>query len=116
MIFMQRSIAADAYTFTMRGLMLCVLLLGSPAMAENLVLVNGTVIDGTGKARVLANVRIRDGRVADLGPFRPAAGEMVLDVKGLIVAPGFIDLQSLSPSTIQRDPAAASLVMAGVTT
>src|SRR5262245_24959586 len=92
------------------------LLLVSPCFAQNLVLVNGSVIDGTGKPRSLANIRIRDGKISDLGPFKPAAGETVLDVKGMIIAPGFVDVRSLSPAAIQKDPAPASLIMQGVTT
>jgi N-acyl-D-amino-acid deacylase len=93
-----------------------VLILSTSAFAQNLVLVNGSVVDGSGKPRVLANVRIRDGKIADIGPVKPLAGEMLLDVKGMIVAPGFIDLSSLSPSSIQKDPAATSIITQGVTT
>ena len=96
--------------------MLVVLILALPAIAQNLVLMNGSVIDGTGKARMAANVRIRDGKIVDVGPFKPIAGETQLDVKGLIVAPGLIDLRSLTPAAIQRDPAAGSLISQGVTT
>ena len=92
------------------------LILSTSAFAQNLVLVNGSVVDGSGKPRVLANVRIRDGKIADIGPVKPLAGEMLLDVKGMIVAPGFIDLSSLSPSSIQKDPAATSIITQGVTT
>jgi N-acyl-D-amino-acid deacylase len=92
------------------------LLFGSPCFAQNLVLLNGSVIDGTGKPRALSNVRIRDGKISDLGPFKPAGGETVLDVKGMIIAPGFVDVRSLSPSAIQKDAAAATLIMQGVTT
>src|SRR6185503_14025276 len=80
----------------------------------DVVLINGSIVDGTGKARVAGNLRIRDGKIADLGVFKPAAGEMTLDVKGMIVAPGFVDLQTLSPSAIEKD--AAALVTQGVTT
>jgi len=92
------------------------LILSTSAFAQNVVLVNGSVVDGSGKPRVLANVRIRDGKIADIGPIKPLAGEMLLDVKGMIVAPGFIDLSSLSPSSIQKDPAATSIITQGVTT
>jgi len=95
---------------------LLALILSTSAFAQNLVLVNGSVVDGSGKPRVLANVRIRDGKIADIGPVKPLAGEMLLDVKGMIVAPGFIDLSSLSPSSIQKDPAATSIITQGVTT
>jgi N-acyl-D-amino-acid deacylase len=92
------------------------LYLATPGFAQNLVLMNGSVIDGTGKPRILANVRIREGKIADIGPLKPLAGEMTFDVKGMVVAPGFIDLQTLSPSTIQKDPAATAVVSQGVTT
>jgi N-acyl-D-aspartate/D-glutamate deacylase len=76
------------------GLFIATWLLSLPLLAENLVLVNGTVIDGTGKARTAGSVRIRDGKIADIGVFKAAPSETQLDVKGLVVAPGFIDLES----------------------
>lgn len=72
----------------------CALLFATSAFAEDLVLVNGTIIDGTLKARYAGNVRIRDGEIVDIGVFKPMAGEMILDIKGMIVAPGFIDLRN----------------------
>jgi len=94
---------------------LCVVI-AAPALAEDFLLINGTVIDGTGKPRLPANVRIKDGKIADVGPLKPASGEKTLDVKGMIVGPGFVDFQSLTPSAIANDPAAASVVSQGVTT
>ncbi len=87
-----------------------------PLAAEDLVLVNGSVIDGSGKPRLAANVRIHDGKIKDIGPFKPAPNEMLLDVKGLIVAPGFIEFQTLSSAAIEKDPAAVALLSQGVTT
>src|SRR5262245_8833658 len=101
------------YNMRVRCFILLVLLFVTTGFAQDMVLINGRVIDGTGKPRILANLRIRDGKVSDIGPVKPAAGEMTLDVKGMIVAPGFIDLQSLSPSTFERD--ATSLINQGVT-
>jgi N-acyl-D-amino-acid deacylase len=98
-----------AFAAVVVGLILC-----SPAFAEDIALMNGRVIDGTGKARFLANVRIRDGKIVDIGLFKPTPGETVIDVKGMIVAPGFIDLQALSPAAVESG--AASLVAQGVTT
>jgi len=96
---------------------LCALVIAVPALAEDFLLINGTVIDGTGKPRLPANVRIKDGKIADVGPLlKPAAGEKTLDVKGMIVGPGFVDFQSLTPSAIASDPAASSIVSQGVTT
>ena len=94
----------------------CALFAAATAFAEDLLLVNGSVIDGTGKPRVLANVRIKDGKIADIGLLKPAAGEKTLDVKGMIVSPGFVDFESLSPSTIAKDPSASLIISQGVTT
>ncbi len=83
-------------------LFISIWLVALPSFAENVVLTNGTIIDGTGKPRVVGNVRIRDGKVADIGPFRPAAGETRLDVKGMVVAPRFIGLESVSPADFPK--------------
>jgi N-acyl-D-amino-acid deacylase len=97
------------------GSLLFVILFELSAIGQDLVLVNGTTIDGSGKLRSLANIRIREGKIADIGPFKPASGENTLDVKGMIVAPGFVDFQSLSPSAVDKEPA-GSLISQGVTT
>ena len=70
-----------------------------PLLAEGLVLVNGTLIDGSGKPRVAANIRIHEGKIKDIGPFKPAPNESLLDVKGLIVAP---DLSTFKPYRRRR--------------
>jgi N-acyl-D-amino-acid deacylase len=83
---------------------------------QSLLLTNGRVVDGTGKARFAASLRIRNGEIAEIGRLKPLSGDTVLDVAGLIVAPGIIDLQSLSPASIEKEPVPASLVAQGVTT
>src|SRR6266567_4435106 len=93
-----------------------VVLIATSALAEDLVLVNGTVIDGTLKARFQGNVRVRNGKIAEIGVFKPAAGETVLDVKGLIVAPGFIDLHNHSENAIEKNLGAISQITQGITT
>jgi N-acyl-D-amino-acid deacylase len=75
-------------------LLITIWLLARPSFAENLVLINGAIIDGTGKPRTVGGVRIRDGKIADIGVLKVAPNESRLDVKGLIVAPGFIDLEA----------------------
>src|SRR5215510_6264336 len=98
------------------ALLICSLFVVTPLFAQNLVLVNGTIIDGTGKPRSIGNVRIREGKIAELGVLKPAAGDTVLDVKGMVVAPGFIDLYTFSPSAMAKDLGAPSLITQGVTT
>jgi N-acyl-D-amino-acid deacylase len=96
--------------------LLWLLLWANFGFAQNVVLVNGTIIDGTGKPRSTGSVRVRDGKVVDIGVFKPAPGEMLLDIKGMVVAPGFIDMSTLSPAAIAKDPAPLSLITQGVTT
>src|SRR5262245_2494371 len=97
-------------------MLLVVLLVAATASGENLVLINGTIIDGTLKARFGRSFRIGDGKSTDIGVVRPGPGEMTLDVKGMIVAPGFVDLQNHSAAALDKDHGAASQVSQGITT
>src|SRR5262249_6610489 len=92
------------------------LLYGTVGFAEDLVLVNGTVIDGTGKQRSLANIRIREGKISDVGIFKPMPNETTLDVKGMVIAPGFVEFQNQSPAAIENDSSGAAFMSKGITT
>ena len=59
-------------------------------MALDLLIRNGTIVDGSGGARYQGDVGIRAGRIVEIGRIRSAA-ERVLDADGLIVSPGFVD-------------------------
>ena len=63
------------------------------APAAPLLIVGGRVIDPASGLDRVADVRLRDGRIAALGPgLAPEGGEVVLDVRGRLVLPGFVDL------------------------
>ena len=88
-------------------------------MALDLVVVGGTVIDGTGGPRRRADVGVADGRIVAIGDLSAVVadrGVECVDVDGLIVAPGFVDLHSHSDLTLLSDGRARSKVGQGVTT
>jgi N-acyl-D-aspartate/D-glutamate deacylase len=80
----------------------------------DLVIRGGTVYDGTGAAGRLADVGVKDGRVAQIGSL--PEGERELDATGLAVTPGFVDIHSHSDYTLLMDPRAVSAIHQGVTT
>jgi N-acyl-D-amino-acid deacylase len=80
-------------------------------------IVGGDVADGSGAPLRRANVRIVADRIVDVGSdVKPATGDTVIDAKGLVVAPGFIDIHNHSAEGLGKDPAAASQVAQGITT
>jgi N-acyl-D-amino-acid deacylase len=82
----------------------------------NLLIKGGTVIDGTGAPGREADVRVRDGRIAEIGPDLAASGERVIDATGLVVTPGFIDSHTHFDATIYWDPMLDPMPQHGVTT
>jgi N-acyl-D-aspartate/D-glutamate deacylase len=83
-------------------------------MSYDILILGGTIYDGSGKAPVVADVAIADGRIAEIGRITGEA-KQVVDAKDLAVAPGFIDIHSHSDYTLLIDPRAMSAVVQGVT-
>lgn len=82
----------------------------------DLLIRNGTVIDGTRFPRFRADIGIRDGRIAEIGQLRAATAERVIDASGLIVAPGHIDSHTHYDAQIFWDPTCSNAGENGVTT
>jgi len=78
------------------------------------VIRGGTVIDGTGSPGQVADVAIRQGRIAEIGP--GLRGSRVLDASGQIVAPGFIDIHTHYDAQVFWDPSLTPSSFHGVTT
>src|SRR5512143_2430610 len=78
---------------------------------------NGTIIDGLGKAPYKADMAIMGDHILWIGnDFSADEAERVIDAKGLIVAPGFIDMHSHSDLTLFFEGGAESSLYQGVTT
>jgi N-acyl-D-amino-acid deacylase len=85
-------------------------------VAAPLLLRGGTVIDGTGSPRYLADVRTCDGRIGEIGVNLAARGESEIDVTGRIVAPGFIDVHTHDDQMVLASPEMLPKISQGVTT
>ena len=81
----------------------------------DVVIRGGRVLDGAGNPWVLADVAVRDGRIARIGTVE-GRGREEIDAKGRYVAPGFIDALDQSGRALLNDGSAASKLRMGVTT
>lgn len=83
---------------------------------DDLVIRGGMILDGTGAEPVRADLAVRDGRIAAITPGRSGPAGRVVDARGLMVAPGFIDIKTHSDFTLPYAPRAESKILQGVTT
>jgi N-acyl-D-aspartate/D-glutamate deacylase len=95
-----------------------VLLPAMPEVSADVVLRGGTVYDGTGATGMVADVALRGERIVAVGHFTASGTPRIIDAKGLIIAPGFIDLHTHSDSPLQQPATRANLnyLLQGVTT
>jgi N-acyl-D-amino-acid deacylase len=94
-----------------------VLMLASrPAAADSLVIRGARVADGTGGPLRDASVRVEGDTITAVGAVKPRKGERVVDGKGLVLAPGFIDIHNHSTNELLSTPLAETQITQGITT
>jgi len=84
-------------------------------MVFDVLVKNGHVVDGTGNPWFQADVGIEKGKIRGIGRLREEAAKRVIDAKGLIVCPGFLDVHSHAERGVFDDPWANNMVRQGIT-
>src|SRR5437660_154386 len=97
------------------------LLLAAPTLrAEeptyDLLIRNGTIVDGSGNPWYRGDVAVRGDRLVTVGRVPKGQAKREIDARGLVVAPGFIDMHSHSDYLLLEDGHAQSKIRQGVTT
>ena len=96
------------------------LVLSVPAPAAepeyDLLIANGRIVDGTGNPWFHGDVAIKGDRIVAVGRVPEGKAKRTIDAKGLVVAPGFIDMHSHSDDLLLEDGHAQSKIRQGVTT
>lgn len=82
----------------------------------DLILKHGWIVDGSGNPRYRGDVAVRGDRIGAVGFLNGAAARETVDVSGLVVAPGFIDMMGQSEINVLIDNRVLSKITQGVTT
>jgi N-acyl-D-amino-acid deacylase len=80
------------------------------------VLRGATIYDGTGARPINADLALLDDRIVGMGRRLQVAGAEEIDLRGLALAPGFIDIHSHTDTVLFRNPRAEAKIRQGVTT
>jgi dihydroorotase/N-acyl-D-amino-acid deacylase len=97
--------------------LLPVLLFAAAATSPyDIVIRNARIVDGTGSPWYAGDIGIRGGRVAAIGRLTDAPARRTIDARGMVAAPGFIDMLGQSELTILVNPHLPSKIYQGITT
>jgi dihydroorotase/N-acyl-D-amino-acid deacylase len=97
-------------------LIAALLLLAAANGPYDVVIRNGRIVDGTGSPWYSGDIGIRQGRIARIGNLTGAAAKRTIDARGMVVAPGFIDMLGQSELTMLVNPHLPSKIYQGITT
>jgi N-acyl-D-aspartate/D-glutamate deacylase len=83
---------------------------------HDVLIINGTVVDGTGAAGRRADVAVNDGIITEIGDLAGQAAARTIDAEGHIVSPGFVDVHTHMDAQLAWDPLGECSCFHGVTT
>jgi N-acyl-D-amino-acid deacylase len=86
------------------------------AQHADIIIKNGRILDGTGNSWFYGDVAIKNGRIYKIGHLDSLTSTRVIDAKGMIVAPGFIDVHTHIEGDEYKNPTADNFIHDGVTT
>src|SRR5438045_1010803 len=84
--------------------------------APAITITGARIVDGTGASPHTGSVRVEGDRITGVGNIEPRDGDTLVDGRGLVVAPGFIDIHNHSTTALVQEPAAETQVAQGITT
>ena len=84
----------------------------------DIIIKNGTIIDGTGKKMFSGDIGIKENKIKEIGNLQNDKAEKIIDAKGKYVSPGFVDINNHSDTywRIFLNPELQSLIYQGITT
>ncbi|SVE28575.1 uncharacterized protein METZ01_LOCUS481429, partial [marine metagenome] len=82
----------------------------------DLLIKNGDIVDGSGELRIQSDIGIIDEKIAFIGDSTGKESKEIINAKGLIVSPGFIDTHTHHDGILLNNPQHASSLRQGVTT
>jgi N-acyl-D-amino-acid deacylase len=101
----------------MKRFFVALLALALPAQAADVLLTNAIIYDGTGNPGYRGSLRVQGNKIVAVGPkLKVRPGETLRNVRGLAVAPGFIDMHSHASGRIFENPTADNVIRQGIAT
>jgi dihydroorotase/N-acyl-D-amino-acid deacylase len=113
---LRERVGVRVFLFAAAVSVLCIAAAPKKDSMDDLVFEGARVVDGTGAPWFVADVSVRDGKIAAIGRLADRRAKRRIDARGLVVAPGFIDLLGQSEYNVLVDSRAASKITQGITT